>query len=125
MKIKITSVLLFLAIFLPFCDEKNPTEPTVELFNLHIEGLVTLDGLPKDGVRIVLRDYGSGSVYSELIEVLSGADGRYSLQYSLRGDTSRYRLVLYAVPAPGSGTNFYNVSITEEVQTINFEFFSN
>ena len=125
MKIKITSVLLFLMIFLPSCDEENPTEPTVELFGLYIEGLVTLDGLPKNEVRIVLRDYGSGSVYSELKEVYTGADGRYSLQYSLRGETSRYRLVLYAVPPPGSGVNFYNVSITEEVQTINFAFFSN
>ncbi|MGD9346463.1 MAG: hypothetical protein PVH84_11400 [Candidatus Aminicenantes bacterium] len=124
MKIKIILCLLFLLIFITFCDEENPTEPSVELFNLHIEGLVTLDGLPKDGVRIVLRDYGSGSVYSELTEVYTDDDGRYSLQYALRGDISRYRLVLYAVPAPGSGTNFVNVSITEDVQTINFEFSS-
>jgi hypothetical protein len=124
MKIKITFGLLFLVAFLPFCDNSAPTEAEVVLFNLHIEGLVTLDGLPKSEARIVLRDYGSGSVYSELKEVSTREDGRYSMAYELRGDTSRYRLVLYASPPPGSGTNSFDVRITEEIQTINFEFFS-
>ena len=116
--------MLFLLNFLPFCDSGAPTEQEVALFKLHIEGLVTLDGLPKNEVRVVLKDYGSGSVYSELKEVYTGEDDRYSLEYELRGDTSRYRLVLYVAPAPGSGINSFDVRITEELQTINSEFFS-
>jgi hypothetical protein len=73
----------------------------------------------------VLRDYGSGSVYSELIEVYTDKDGRYSIEYGLQGDTSRYRLYLYAIPPPGSGKSFFEVSIAEEIQIINFEFDTN
>lgn len=124
MTMRIAFCILFLLIFLQFCAKENPTEAEVVLFNLHIEGLVTLDGLPKSEARIVLRDYGSGSVYSELKEVFTREDGRYSMGYELRGDTSRYRLVLYASPPPGTGANSFDVRITEEIQTINFEFFS-
>ena len=125
MKIKITLGMLFLMIFLPLCDKETPTEPIVVPFNLHIEGLVTVNGLPKNGVRIVLRDYGSGSVYSELKEVYTDKDGRYSIKYGLQGDTSRFRLFIYAFPPQGSGSSFFDVSITEELQIINFEFHTN
>jgi hypothetical protein len=124
MKIKLTFGMLFLMIFLQFCSEETPIEPEVAILNLHIQGLVTLDGLPISEVRIVLRDYGSGSVFSELKEEYTAEDGRYSLEYGLRGDASRFRLYLYVVPPPGSGTNFFDVSITEELQIINFEFSS-
>ena len=125
MKIKVTLGMLFLMIFLPLCDKRTPTEPIVVPFNLHIEGLVTVNGLPKNGVRIVLRDYGSGSVYSELKEVYTDKDGRYSIKYGLQGDTSRFRLFIYAFPTQGSGSSFFDVSITEELQIINFEFHTN
>ena len=125
MTMRIAFGILFLLIFLQFCGKETPTEQKIALFNLHIEGLVTLDGLPKSEARIVLRDYGSGSVYSELKEVSTREDGHYSMAYELRGDTSRYRLVLYVSPPPGSGTNSFDVRITEEIQTIDFEFFSN
>jgi hypothetical protein len=114
--------MLFFMIFLPSCGSETPTEPDVATLNLNVEGLVTLDGLPKSDVRLVLRDYGSGSVFSELKEVQTGEDGRYSLEYGLLGDASRFRLYLYVIPPPGSGTNFYDVSTTEELQIINFEF---
>lgn len=125
MKIKLTLGMLFLMIFLPLCKKETPTEPVVTTFNLHIEGLVTVNGLPKNEVRIVLRDYGSGSVYSELKEVFTDKDGHYSLKYGLQGDTSRFRLVIYAFPLQGSGSSFFDVSITEELQIINFEFHTN
>lgn len=122
MKIKLTLGMLLLMTFLQLCDKETPTEPVVAISNLLIEGLVTLDGLPKNEVRLVLRDYGSGSVFSELKEVYSDKNGRYSLKYELRGDASRFRLYIYAIPPPGSGINFFDVSITEDLQTINFEF---
>jgi 5-hydroxyisourate hydrolase-like protein (transthyretin family) len=122
MKIKITLGMLFLMIFLQLCKKETPAEPVVVLFNLHIEGLVTVDGLPANEVSIVLRDYGSGSVYSELKEVYTDEDGRYSIKYGLQGDTSRFRLYIYAFPPQGSGSSFFDVSITEELQIINFEF---
>ncbi len=125
MKIKLTLGMLLLMIFLPLCKKETPTEPVVVPFNLHIEGLVTVNGIPENEVRIVLRDYGSGSVYSELKEVYTGKDGRYSIKYRLQGDTSRFRLFIYAFPPQGSGSSFFDVSITEELQIINFEFHTN
>jgi 5-hydroxyisourate hydrolase-like protein (transthyretin family) len=122
MKIKITLGMLFLMIFLPLCKKETPAEPVVVPFNLHIEGSVTVNGLPANEVSIVLRDYGSGSVYSILIEVYTDEDGRYSIKYGLQGDTSRFRLYLYAFPLQGSGSSFFEVRITEELQIINFEF---
>ena len=125
MKIKLTLGMLLLMIFLPLCKKETPTEPVVVPLNLHIEGLVTVNGIPENEVRIVLRDYGSGSVYSELKEVYTGKDGRYSIKYRLQGDTSRFRLFIYAFPPQGSGSSFFDVSITEELQIINFEFHTN
>ena len=122
MKIKITLGMLFLMLFFPLCKKEIPTEPVVAPFNLHIEGLVTVNGLPTNEVRIVLRDYGSGSVYSELKEVYTDKDGRYTMKYGLQGDTSRFRLFINAFPPQGSGSSFFDVSITEELQIINFEF---
>ena len=122
MKIKITLGMLFLMIFLPLCKKETPAEPVVVPFNLHIEGSVTVNGLPANEVRIVLRDYGSGSVYSILKEVYTDEDGRYSIKYGLQGDTSRFRLYLYAFPPQDSGSSFFEVRITEELQIINFEF---
>lgn len=55
---------------------------------------------------------GAGSVYSELQEVYTGTDGRYSFRYELRGETSRFRLVLYVAQPPGSGINSVDVRIT-------------
>jgi hypothetical protein len=124
-KIKIALGMLFLMLFFPLCKKETPTEPVVVPFNLHIEGLVTVNGLPTKEVRIVLRDYGSGSVYSELKEVYTDKDGHYSMKYGLQGDTSRFRLFIYAFPPQGSGSSFFDVSITEKLQIINFEFHTN